>query len=151
MATQSAIENISPNFLFPFSPKTSSLKRCEKIQKKVSPAESAKYSPSKMTLSPTKGIANTNNLFVERRTKMEPSNKLITKDISNYKIKDKENLIKIHRSMNLIIDNLSNEIDKIDQMKLYDLNFNVRDNLTKLKVNLIKLKDMCNNIYQKYE
>jgi hypothetical protein len=79
------------------------------------------------------------------------SNKLITKDISNYKIKDKENLIKIHRSMNLIIDNLSNEIDKIDQMKLYDLNFNVRDNLTKLKVNLIKLKDMCNNIYQKYE
>ena len=33
------------------------------------------------------------------------SNKLITKDISNYKIKDKENLIKIHRSMNLIIDN----------------------------------------------
>ena len=79
------------------------------------------------------------------------SKEILTKDTTNYDNKDKENLIKIHKSINLIINNLSNELEKIDKMKLYDLNYNVRDNLNKLKENLFKLNDMCNNIYKKYE
>tara|TARA_B100000902_G_scaffold389308_1_gene436249 strand:- start:1493 stop:1915 length:423 start_codon:yes stop_codon:yes gene_type:complete len=79
------------------------------------------------------------------------SKEILTKDTTNYDNTDKENLIKIHKSINSIINNLSNELEKIDKMKLYDLNYNVRDNLNKLKENLFKLNDMCNNIYKKYE
>ena len=82
MATQSAIENISPNFLFPFSPKISSLKRCEKNQRKVFLVESAKYSLSKKTSSLTKEITDTNNLFVERRKLYGIRQKVINNEVN---------------------------------------------------------------------
>ena len=74
------------------------------------------------------------------------STELLKKDISNFEAKSKENLIKIHKSMNSIIEDLTNEINKIDEMKLYELNSNIRDNLNKLNNNLKRLNDMCNDI-----
>jgi hypothetical protein len=74
------------------------------------------------------------------------SKELLKKDISNFEAKSKENLIKIHKSMNSIIEDLTNEINKIDEMKLYELNSNIRDNLNKLNNNLKRLNDMCNDI-----
>jgi len=76
------------------------------------------------------------------------SRELLKKDISNFEAKSKVDLAKIHMSMNSIIENLTGEIDKIE-IKLYELNSNIRDNLKKLNNNLKRLKDMCNDIYIK--
>jgi len=77
------------------------------------------------------------------------SKELLKKDISNFEAKSKEKLIRIHKSMNSNIKDLTNVIDNIDNTKLYELNSNIRENLNILNKNLNILNDMCIDIYQK--
>lgn len=74
------------------------------------------------------------------------SKELLKKDISNFEAKSKEKLIRIHKSMNSNIKDLTNVIDNIDNTKLYELNSNIRENLNILNKNLNILNDMCNDI-----
>jgi hypothetical protein len=77
------------------------------------------------------------------------SKELLKKDISNFEAKSKEKLIRIHKSMNSNIKDLTNVIDNIDNTKLYELNSNIRENLNIFNKNLNILNDMCIDIYQK--
>ena len=74
------------------------------------------------------------------------SKELLKKDISNFEAKSKEKLIRIHKSMNSNIKDLTNVIDNIDNTKLYELNSNIRENLNILNKNLNILNNMCNDI-----
>lgn len=75
-------------------------------------------------------------------------NRLLEKDTSNLKNKDKEKIIKIHWLMNLIIEQIN---DKIDIMEIYDLNSNIKHGFDKLNNILMKINVMCNNIYRNNE
>lgn len=76
------------------------------------------------------------------------SRKLLEKDTSNFKDKDKEKIIKIHWLINQIIEKIN---DKIDLMEIYDLSSNIEHSFIKLNRNLMKIFRICNNIYRKYE
>ena len=76
------------------------------------------------------------------------SRKLLEKDTSNFKDKDKEKIIKIHWLINQIIEKIN---DKIDLMEIYDLNSNIEHSFDKLNSNLMKIFLICNNIYRKNE
>lgn len=76
------------------------------------------------------------------------SRKLLEKDTSNFKDKDKEKIIKIHWLINQIIEKIN---DKIDLMEIYDLNSNIEHSFDKLNRNLMEIILICNNIYRNNE
>jgi hypothetical protein len=71
------------------------------------------------------------------------SNKLLKKDISKHK--KNINLNKIKTSMEKFIDQLNNEIDKIEDNG-YTIDVLLKENLKKINVNLKKLNKMYSNI-----
>ena len=72
------------------------------------------------------------------------SNELLKEDISKHK--KKINLNKIIKSMETIIEQLNNEIDKIEEANVYKIDVLLKDNLKKLNGNLKKLNKMFSNI-----
>jgi len=88
-----------------------------------------------------------NKLFISNVKKtIDLSDKILETDISSSN--KKRELVKIKLSINKILFNLNPEVQKIEEIKKYNLDKKMKDNLEKLNGNLEKLNNMFNKLYK---